>query len=107
MSAESEARLVPWGNMWIQPGLEFLWINQGKTRAALGHHADCYFLPGLRLGTDRRNAARNEAKMGRTRFIRSTLKNHLRQSLTLRMSDAKRHTLNPNLLRNFRRFTRY
>jgi len=39
--------------MWTQPTLEFFGINQGKTRTALGHHADCYFSFGLRLGTDK------------------------------------------------------
>ncbi len=44
--------------MWIQPSLEFLAINQRKTRTALGHHADCYFLLGLRLGTDKNEVSR-------------------------------------------------
>src|SRR5260370_38961934 len=55
---KSSPRLMLGGTMWIQPSLEFLGIDQGKTRTALGHHADCYFLLGLRVGTDKNEVSR-------------------------------------------------
>jgi len=44
--------------MWIQPGLEFLAINQGKSRTALGYHANYYFSLGFRLRTDKNEVSR-------------------------------------------------